>query len=151
MSEESKQIQAALMGSPSAFEYLIPLYGRKLFSIAFAIVQDTKDAETVVEDVFLSAFKERLSIHSAEDFPVWLVTETRNKAREMQKKQHHVERGSVHQALLHMPEAEREAITLRYLDKIEPANIERRLGLGEGVFHGILGRLFARIREGRSS
>lgn len=146
MSEESKQIQAALMGSPSAFEYLIPLYSRKLFSIAFAIVQDAKDAEEVVKDVFLTAFKDRYSIHSAEDFPLWLVNTTRHKARDLQRKHHHLERDPVPRQLLDWPEPEREAVTLRFLDKIEPANIERRLALETGGFYRALAKLLSVLR-----
>src|SRR6185295_4793537 len=95
----------------------------------FAILQDAGQAEDAIQDVFLRAYRERAKMRKADEFPIWLVAATRNHARDLLRKRksstakrksresaESADGVSVHEVMLQLPEEQREAITLRYLE-----------------------------------
>src|SRR5271155_4864235 len=81
-SAERIMVMAALAGDEEAFETVIRTYSRKVYVIAYGILQDTSEAEEIVQDTFLKAHHQRSKLREPEKFPAWLLTVTRNGARD---------------------------------------------------------------------
>src|SRR5271155_2453320 len=81
-SAERIMVMAALAGDDEAFETVIRTYSRRVYVVAYAIVQDVAEAEDLVQDTFLKAHSQRGKLREPEKFPAWLLTVTRNGARD---------------------------------------------------------------------
>src|SRR5271167_2028250 len=81
-SAERIMVMAALAGDEEAFETVIRTYSRRVYVVAFSILQDTSEAEDIVQDTFLKAHGQRGKLRDPEKFPVWLLTVARNAARD---------------------------------------------------------------------
>jgi RNA polymerase sigma-70 factor (ECF subfamily) len=171
-SAERIMVMAALAGDEEAFETVIRTYSRRVYVVAYAIVQDTSEAEDIVQESFLKAHHQRTKLRDAEKFPAWLLTVTRNAARdrlrrrrpqagvetfdtladpnaatpgsslEQEEHQAHLRR-----ALATLPEEHRTALTLRYLEGLDYRAIEAEMGLSNGALRGILGRALGTLRR----
>ncbi len=171
-SVERIMVTAALAGDDEAFETVIRTYSRRVYIVAYAIVQDVAEAEDIVQETFLKAHHQRGKLREAEKFPAWLLTVTRNAARdrlrrrrpqaeleafdtmadhravtpgsalEQQEHQAHLRR-----ALATLPEEHRTALTLRYLEGLDYRAIETTMGLSNGALRGILGRALGTLRR----
>ena len=167
-SSEREMYRAAIHGDRDAFEMSIHGSSRTLFAIAYGVLQNREEAEDVVQDAFIKAWKTRWRVRDPEKFPAWLVTIARNRARDLFRARRtvplsdqlseepdstaeavpHAElNGEVHAALASVPETHRLAITLRYFDALDYATIERTLGLTNGALRGILGRALQTMRK----
>jgi len=165
-------VKAALGGDEDAFENVIRTYSRKVYIIAYGILQDQSEAEEIVQDSFLKAHQQRDKLREPEKFPAWLMTVARNGARdrirrrrpqappetfdtlidhgtatpgsamEQQEHQAHLRR-----ALSTLPEEHRTALTLRYLEGLDYRAIETEMGLSNGALRGILGRALGTLRR----
>ncbi len=169
-------IRSALRGDEEAFEEVIRLYNRRLFSVAYGIVQSASEAEDIVQETFLAAHRNRWRLFNPTKFPGWLILVARNKARDVWRKRvrhatdaisegaeealqdHGVacpskgieesEKEHILRTLLDsLPEQWRAAVTLRYLEGLDHSTIEQRMGLSNGALRGILGRAMARLRD----
>ena len=170
-SAERIMVMAALAGDDEAFETVIRTYSRRVYVVAYAIVQDVSEAEDIVQDTFLKAHRQRGTLRDPEKFPAWLLTVTRNAARdrlrrrrpqagaetfdtlvdpavtpgsalEQEERQTHLRR-----ALATLPEEHRTALTLRYLEGLDYRAIESAMGLSNGALRGILGRALGTLRR----
>jgi RNA polymerase sigma-70 factor (ECF subfamily) len=170
-SAERIMVMAALAGDDEAFETVIRTYSRRVYVVAYAIVQDVSEAEDIVQDTFLKAHRQRRNLREPEKFPSWLLTVTRNAARdrlrrrrpqagvetfetlvdpgatpgsalEQEERQAHLRR-----ALAALPEEHRTALTLRYLEGHDYRAIEAAMGLSNGALRGILGRALGTLRR----
>src|SRR3954454_8281329 len=165
--------RAAIAGDRDAFELIIRANSRTLFAIAYGVLQDRAEAEDVVQDAFVKAWKSRWRVRDPEKFPAWLATIARHRARDVARShrsndplieeleevadansaaQDQQEReaelnGHVHCALAALPETHRIALTLRYFDALDYATIEQTLGLTNGALRGILGRALQTMRK----
>jgi RNA polymerase sigma-70 factor, ECF subfamily len=172
-STERELYRAAIQGDRDAFEMIIRSSSRTLFAVAYGVLQNREQAEDVVQDAFIKAWKTRWRVRDPEKFPAWLATIARNRARdvararpldealvdqladvgdEMSAQQDEQAReaylgSQVHRALAALPETHRLAITLRYFDALDYATIERTLGLTNGALRGILGRALQTMRK----
>src|SRR5476649_2410073 len=81
-SAERIMVMAALAGDDEAFETVIRTYSRRVYVVAYAILQDSSEAEDIVQETFLKAHHQRGKLREAEKFPAWLLTVTRNAARD---------------------------------------------------------------------
>lgn len=72
-SDELALVQAAKQGDVSAFEQLVKRYDRNVFRIANHITQNREDAEDVVQDAFLKAFRNLEQFQGNSKFYTWLV------------------------------------------------------------------------------
>ena len=173
MSSADRDIyQAAIRGDRDAFETIIRASSRSLFAIAYGVLQDRTEAEDVVQDSFLKAWKSRWRVRDPEKFPAWLATIARHRARDLARQrptsplpeelnetpdpaaidQNEQARAcdvkdQVHAALAALPETHRVALTLRYFDALDYATIEQTLGLTNGALRGILGRALKTMRK----
>ena len=166
---EREQYQAAIHGDREAFEMIIRTHSRTLFAIAYGILQNREEAEDVVQDALVKAWKTRWRVRDPEKFPAWLATIARHRARDIFRKRRTVplsttsdeviEPGSVAEpngseldqqlrsALAALPELHRAALTLRYFEEMDYRSIENILGLSNGALRGILGRALASMRK----
>jgi RNA polymerase sigma-70 factor, ECF subfamily len=171
-SSDREMYRAAIRGDHEAFEMIIRASSRPLFAIAYGVLQNRAEAEDVVQDAFIKAWKSRWRVREPEKFPAWLATIARHRARDLARRrrtdplidpleevadaasanQDEIARESalhsrVHCALAALPETHRIAVTLRYFDALDYATIERTLGLTNGALRGILGRALQTMRK----
>jgi RNA polymerase sigma-70 factor (ECF subfamily) len=171
-SAERITITAALAGDAEAFESLIRTYSRRVYIIAYAIVQDVAEAEDLVQDSFLKAHQMGPRLRDPEKFPAWLLTVTRNAARDRLRRrrpqapaenldalpdpnaatpgsalEEMEAQAHLRGALAQLPEEHRTALTLRYLEGFDYRAIESEMGLSNGALRGILGRALGTLRR----
>lgn len=161
--------RAAIQGDRDAFETVIRSFSRSLFAIAYGILQNREEAEDVVQDAFVKAWKSRWRVRDAAKFPAWLSTIARHRARDLARRRRPeplpedfeatdmVELegsgqkadldGEVRSALAQLPELHRVAVTLRYFEELDYGTIEKTLGLTNGALRGILGRSLGLMRK----
>ena len=163
---EREQYRAAIHGDREAFEMIIRTHSRTLFAIAYGILQSREEAEDVVQDSLVKAWKRRWRVRDPEKFPAWLATVTRHKAHDVFRKRRTVplseqltesiepERTNtsaldqrLHSALAALPELHRTALVLRYFEEMDYRTIENSLGLTNGALRGILGRALTSMRK----
>ena len=168
-SSEDAIYRAALQGDRAAFEVVIRSTSRNLFAIAYGILQNREEAEDVVQDTFVKAWKSRWRMRDSAKLPAWLSTIARHRARDLARKRRPeplpadfettetVEPqnvgqkadldGEVRSALAQLPELNRVAVTLRYFEELDYGTIEQTLGLTNGALRGILGRSLGLMRK----
>lgn len=171
-SAERIMIASALAGDDEAFEAVIRTYSRRIYVVAYAIVQDQAEAEDIVQDTFLKAHQQRTRLREPEKFPAWLLTVTRNAAKDRLRRRRPqasaetfdtlvdhqtatpgsaMERVEFHAHLRHalakLPEEHRTALTLRYLEGLDYRAIETSMGVSNGALRGILGRALGTLRR----
>jgi RNA polymerase sigma-70 factor, ECF subfamily len=163
---EREQYRAAIHGDREAFEMIIHTYSRTLFAIAYGILQNREEAEDVVQDSLVKAWKTRWRVRDPEKFPGWLATIARYRAHDIFRKRRTVSLSEqliqpiepaptdtsgldqrLHSALATLPELHRAALTLRYFEEMDYRTIENTLGLTNGALRGILGRALASMRK----
>lgn len=168
-SNEHAIYRAAIQGDRDAFEMIIRSSSRNLFAIAYGILQNREEAEDVVQDTLVKAWKSRWRVRDPQKFPAWLSTIARHRARDQARRRrpeplpHDFESaepiettadaGNAHldsevqAALSQLPELHRMAVTLRYFEELDYATIEQTLGLTNGALRGILGRALGVMRR----
>src|SRR5213079_832786 len=83
---EREQYRAAIHGDREAFEMIIRTHSRTLFAIAYGILQNRQEAEDVVQDTLVKAWKSRWRVRDPEKFPAWLSTIARHRARDLARR-----------------------------------------------------------------
>ena len=168
-SSEQAIYRAAIQGDRDAFEAVIRSFSRSLFAIAYGILQNREEAEDVVQDTLVKAWKSRWRVRDAAKFPAWLWTIARHRARDLARRRRPeplpedfeatdmVELegsgqkadldGEIRSALAQLPELHRVAVTLRYFEELDYGTIEKTLGLTNGALRGILGRALGLMRK----
>ncbi len=77
---DAELVVAALAGNTSAFDVLVNRYRRAMLTVAQQIVQNSADAEDVVQDAFLRSFEALPQLTDLNRFGAWLHSITRNSA-----------------------------------------------------------------------
>jgi RNA polymerase sigma-70 factor (ECF subfamily) len=162
---EREQYRAAIHGDREAFEMIIRTRSRALFAVAYGILQNREEAQDVVQDSLVKAWKTRWRVRDPEKFPAWLATIARHRAHDVFRKRRTIplpeqliepiEREPdtsaldkrLNSALAALPELHRAALTLRYFEEMDYRTIENTLGLTNGALRGILGRALASLRK----
>jgi len=161
-----EQYRAAIHGDREAFEMIIRTHSRTLFAIAYGILQNREEAEDLVQDSLVKAWKTRWRVRDPEKFPAWLASIARHRAHDVLRRrrtvplpQQAIETSEteasdtaaidhrLHSALSNLPELHRTALTLRYFEELDYRTIENTLGLTNGALRGILGRALASMRK----
>jgi RNA polymerase sigma-70 factor (ECF subfamily) len=168
-STDNEVFRAAIGGDREAFEMIIRRQSRALFAIAYGILQSREEAEDVVQDTLVKAWKTRWRVRDPEKFPAWLGTIARHRAHDLLRRRRQIpfagnapslpavadpapnetdeRHAQVQAALSELPELHRAALTLRYFEAMDYAAIERTLGLTNGALRGILGRALGTLRK----
>jgi len=163
---EREQYRAAIHGDREAFQMIIRTHSRTLFAIAYCILQNREEAEDVVQDSLIKAWKMRWRVRDPEKFPAWLSMIARHRAHDIFRKRRPIPLThetiethqantpdtmamdqQLHSALATLPELHRAAVALRYFEDMDYRSIENTLGLTNGELRGILGRALASLRK----
>src|ERR1700741_3289297 len=104
---ELEQYRAAIHGDRDAFEMIIRTHSRTLFAIAYGILQNREEAEDVVQDSLIKAWKMRWRVRDPEKFPAWLCMIARHRARDVFRKRQAV---PVTQEIIELNEADKHDI-----------------------------------------
>ena len=87
MAKENTLIYRAQTGDEGAFADLMRAYHAFVYAIVIGIVDNSHDAEEVVQDAFLNAYQGLRQLEDVTKFKSWLAEITRNCARQWLRKQ----------------------------------------------------------------
>ena len=87
MAKENMLIYRAQTGDEGAFAELMRVYHAFVYVIVTGIVDNSHDAEEVVQDTFLSAYRGLTQLEDRKKFKSWLAEIARNRARNWLRKQ----------------------------------------------------------------
>ncbi len=87
MAKENTLIYRAQTGDDEAFTDLMRAYHAFVYTIVIGIVDNSHDAEEVVQDAFFNAYQGLKQLEDAAKFKSWLAEITRNCARQWLRKQ----------------------------------------------------------------
>ena len=79
--KEEELLSAYRNGDVSAFDGLVELYSAKLYRVAYMLLENKQDAEEVVQDAFIRAYKAFPSFRGDSSFETWMHRITLNLAR----------------------------------------------------------------------
>ena len=168
-------VQRAQRGDSVAFEELVRRCSRLVFARLYLEVGDTHQAEDLLQETLLSAFRTIGQLTQPDKFRSWLLRIAQNIAidagrrrsvqkraleREANKLRQHgglspspdeeVEQEELRQKVLvvlrSMPEEYRLPLTLRYLVGADYETIQMQMGLSNGSLRGLLHRGMSRMR-----
>ena len=74
-------IHRCIKGDVDAFEEIVLRYQKKMFNMAYRMIGDYHEAAEVVQDAFVSAYKNLKGFRGASKFSTWLVTIVMNLSR----------------------------------------------------------------------
>ncbi len=69
---ENQQVQQVLSGNTSAFSYFVETYQDMAITIAYRICGNMQDAEDIVQESYIKAYKNLHSFRSESKFSTWL-------------------------------------------------------------------------------
>lgn len=81
-------IDAAIRGEHIAFHQLYKLYSKAMYNAAFRIIKNTQEAEDVLQEAFVNAFKKIHTYKADSTFGAWLKRIVVNKAINHLRKRH---------------------------------------------------------------
>ena len=87
MAKENRLIYRAQTGDEGAFADLMRAYHAYVYAIVIGVVDNSHDAEEVVQDAFLNAYQGLRQLEDTTKFKSWLAEITRNCARQWLRKQ----------------------------------------------------------------
>ncbi|MFC1712818.1 sigma-70 family RNA polymerase sigma factor [Candidatus Poribacteria bacterium] len=171
--EDGCIIQECLNGRPEAFGVLVDKYKEGIYAFVYAELRNFHDAQDVVQEVFVEAYRGLRSLRRWESFGFWIYriarrrclmwfrTRSKRVDREFIEDQdpkvinapaldsHHVDRlsESVREALDSLPETYREALMLYYFGGMNSVDIAKALGTSPTAIRHRLSRARARLRE----
>lgn len=172
---ETELVREALAGNLAAFSVLVRRYQDLAYAVAVGVLSDFDLARDVVQEAFLCAFRELRKLKDPSRFAGWLRGIVRHTAfralRELGRVRRLAEsmaepagsvalapspienaeeserRSTVRQALSRLSEANREAMSLFYLDDLSYRDIAGLLGVNETTVQGRLQRGRSQLRK----
>src|SRR5436190_13023987 len=108
-SEAAAVLARARQGDGEAFRELVESHSRSVFRLAFRMTGNEQDAEDVVQESFLRAYKQLGRFESRANFGTWLYRITANCAVDLMRSRqarHDMSRGESLDADVHQPTAE---------------------------------------------
>lgn len=164
----------ARQGDDEAFAALVQQHSRRVFQLAFRMMRNEQDAEDVVQESFLRAYRQLGHFQARADFGTWLYRIVVNCAVDMMRTRQHrmracseaINDGSaiadrptperlaasaevqrlVGAALGELSELERAAFTLRHHEGRSIDEIGRTLGLGQSAAKHAVFRAVRKLR-----
>jgi len=168
-------VERAQRGDSAAFEELVRRSSRLVFARLYLETGDTHQAEDLLQETLLVAFRTLGQLTQPDKFRSWLLRIAQNMAidagrrrtvhkkaleREVKKRRQNgdsapgpdeeIEQDEMRQKVLvilrSMPEEYRLPLTLRYLVGADYETIQMQMGLTNGALRGLLHRGMARMR-----
>ena len=152
----AKAVARAKAGDMSAIHFLYVRFADDVFGYVGSIVHNTHEAEDITQNVFAKLITAIQKYEPRQvPFKAWILRVSRNAALDHLRARRQIpfeevrtddtgddqigfERSqSVRDALLRLPEEQREVLVLRHLVGLTPVEIARRLGKTEGSIHGL--------------
>ena len=84
---DAAQVALVLGGDPDAFRVLVDRHSRRLFRLAYRMIGNEHDAEEIVQDAFLRAYRRLDQFESRANFGTWLYRICANCALDLRRKQ----------------------------------------------------------------
>ena len=159
--DTSALVAAARAGDAAAFARLYESHRRMVHGVLLARVP-RREAQDLVQDVFLAALERLHALRDPAAFPGWLATIARNRAADWRRKvretveldddlpggkEPEAETAGVMAALRSLPDAYRETLVLRLVEGMSGPEIAARTGLTEGSVRVNLHRGMKLLRE----
>ncbi|MGH7727807.1 MAG: RNA polymerase sigma factor [Vulcanimicrobiaceae bacterium] len=163
---------AAGAGSAAAFETLVEEYRLPLLRLAYRLVHDPDEANDIVQDVFLRAFRKIDDFRADRPFDRWLYAIARNAAFDSLRRRRRAtafaqredalpgsapgpeelavrddEAMHIHDALGALPERYREALELYYVHDLRYREIAETLGIPLGTVKTFISRAKRKLRD----
>ena len=113
---DAAAVARACAGDTDAFCVLVNRYSRKVFRLAYRMTQNKHDAEDVVQETFLRAYRRLKQFESRSSFATWIFRIGVNAAMDLMRKV-----GRYEQTEQLMPESDGDAHTIFQLPAPEPA------------------------------
>jgi len=88
--DEAGLARLAKAGDPAAFEKIMQRYNQRLFRMARSIVRDDTEAEDVLQESYLHAYRKLASFHGDAALLTWLTSIVLNEARGRLRKRHNM-------------------------------------------------------------
>ena len=159
MSETAELVERSRRGDTLAFGELYDRHARLIRAICYDATKQLDAAEDLTQEVFLRAFERLRQLRDDQRFAAWLCEIARCASRDWQRKNHRSSELSdaispadlptpdensqiseLREAILKLPDDERFALHLFYLEE-QPAAIAREcLGLSQSGFYKLLER-----------
>jgi len=112
---DAAAVARACAGDTDAFRVLVERYSRKVFRLAYRMTQNEQDAEDVVQETFLRAYRRLKQFESRSSFGTWIFRIAANAAMDLTRK-----RGGHEQAEQSIPETEDGANPLAQMPAPDP-------------------------------
>lgn len=173
-SDDAAWVKAALDGQQAAYARLYDRYGPLVRALCHDATRDLNQAQDLAQETFLRAFVKLPELRDSARFAPWLLAITKLICREWRRKRFrdrhefvgdladqerasaddsiesidgHLQLRQVHDALATLPEVERTALHLFYLQE-QPAEQARTiLKLSRSGFYRVLERACGRLRK----
>lgn len=166
-------IEEIRVGSHNAFEEVMRRYERLVYVTSFAYAGSREDALDITQNVFVKVYERIGSFRGTGTFKAWLLRITHNESLNwvrghsrngdhdeltqanapgseagqeadlLQRERWH----RLRKALLHLNPKQRQAVTLRYFERMSISEIASVLGCTEGTAKNILFRSLRKLRH----
>ncbi len=171
---EAQLVASAQAGDPEAFEQLVRLHADRLYAVVVRVVGDRQEAEEVVQETFLRAWRGMGRFGGRSQFFTWLyrigvneatraherrrgrplpapLDEGPGRAADESKAPHvraeaHDLREALEAAIMDLPIAYRVPLVLRDVEGLSTAEAAHAMGLGEAAFKSRLHRARLAVR-----
>jgi RNA polymerase sigma-70 factor, ECF subfamily len=174
MSEEGRQVDTELVarcraGDLSAFEDLYRQHATRLYNLAYRMVGNPDDADDLLQEVFLTAYRKLDTFRGASALGTWLyrlamnvcLDRLRSKASRQESVTDELDEGLGHaspglsqvtkmdleRAIASLPEGSRAAFLLHDVEGFDHMEVGRILGIAEGTSKSQVHKAPLRIRE----
>lgn len=165
--DDSELIQHAQQGNPRAFELLVDRYAKTLFALAYSLLGNTADAEDVLQETLIGAYRHVNKFEGRSSVKTWLtkilvrqvarVHRSRKNRRPMSLADMDFEkpdrtsatddRIDVHQMLGVLSEEHREVMVLREIEGFSYEEIAEVLDVPRGTVESRLHRARQALKE----
>jgi RNA polymerase sigma-70 factor (ECF subfamily) len=166
-------LAACRRGDRRAFEELVRLSHRRVYSLAYRLVGDRSDAEDVAQEAYLRMYRGLAGFREEARFETWMYRIVMNCAMTVLKKrgrfgllvsdqeldvpvpdraaERAVDRDELERALAQLPEGQRVAVLLKDVYGLSVREISEELGIEEGAVKVRLHRARKRLAESLST
>src|ERR1700736_249775 len=79
---DQELIARTLGGDGNAFGILVDRFQRKIYRVAYAIVRDDVEADTITQDTFIQAYTHLAKFQGRSEFETWLTRIAINRSRD---------------------------------------------------------------------